>query len=308
MAIALIEAVHERGPDKPHQRLMLLALADHASPDGKCWPGIARLAQRCCIQPRQAKRTIAALEQAGWITVVRGRGSGHTNLYRLNLDRLLGQDSPGKGVTEDTPAREKVSSEAEKVSWEARETPGKGVMEDTRTVIPPDNPFENRQQSKRSRRASDARARAPLTDVDQAQEWLHAVHPLLAANRRTTPAARDAIAAGITPKQALDLFDAEGHKTESPPLLAALLGDLIHREADRRHREERERAERIEAQRARREAEQQPETPDSLDYPDHVAGLSPRRRAEWLFSEEGLAWQAEQMSPEQLAELQHGAG
>lgn len=303
MSIRLTRAVYDNGPRQRHLHTMLLALADHADDTGLCWPGIARLAQHCRIQPRQAKRTIAALEDEGWIAVRRGSGRGHTNLYQLNVDRLLGRTSPEKGVMGDTHAREKVSSRA-------GETPGKGVMGDTRTTNPPDNHQENRQQSKRPRHARAARPRAALTDVDQAKEWLSEVHPVLTANRLTIPPARDAIAAGITPQQALELFDAAGHKTGSAPLVARLLGDLISREVDRRNREELERAERIQAQRARREAEAQlePEPAELVDYPEHVADLSPRRRAEWLFSDEGRAWQAEHLTPEELAELEQGVG
>lgn len=64
------------------RRLVLLALADYADDAGYCWPGIATLARRCLLTPRQVIRVIADIEQAGEVLVLhRKRG----NRYAVNV-------------------------------------------------------------------------------------------------------------------------------------------------------------------------------------------------------------------------------
>jgi len=67
----------------PTERLLLLALADHANDDGVCWPSIERLANRTCISPGQARRLISKLVGDGRIQADRRGGYGRTSTYRL---------------------------------------------------------------------------------------------------------------------------------------------------------------------------------------------------------------------------------
>lgn len=73
------------------ERLVLLALADHAGEDGECWPHSARLAAKCSLTPKVVQRHLSALHERGLITKVerRKRPNGTLSgwLYRLEIER-----------------------------------------------------------------------------------------------------------------------------------------------------------------------------------------------------------------------------
>lgn len=72
------------------ERLVLLALADHAGEDGECWPHTARLAEKCALGPKVVQRHLTALHERGIITKVerrkRSNGTLAGWLYRLEID------------------------------------------------------------------------------------------------------------------------------------------------------------------------------------------------------------------------------
>ncbi|UHD15031.1 DnaT-like ssDNA-binding domain-containing protein [Thiocapsa bogorovii] len=57
----------------PAQRLVLLALAEHADEAGDCWPSLSRLAARAEVDRRTVTRCLAALEARGLIQRTRSR-------------------------------------------------------------------------------------------------------------------------------------------------------------------------------------------------------------------------------------------
>lgn len=65
----------------PAQRLVLLALAEHADEAGGCWPSLSRLAARAEVDRRTVTRCLAALEARGLIH--RARSRPQRTLYRL---------------------------------------------------------------------------------------------------------------------------------------------------------------------------------------------------------------------------------
>lgn len=78
---------------KPGQKLVLLALADHADDDGKCWPGIDRLAAKCECGRRKIIYTLAEFERMGLLRkesrTRHGAGSGRgreSNCYYLDVN------------------------------------------------------------------------------------------------------------------------------------------------------------------------------------------------------------------------------
>lgn len=84
------------------QRLVLLALADHAGDSGYCWPSMARIAQKVGIDKRMVMRHIGLLAKAGYITIMhrfRNDGSQTSNAYMLVLPTHAEYD----GVVDDTP-------------------------------------------------------------------------------------------------------------------------------------------------------------------------------------------------------------
>jgi len=94
MSVKVMSMVWEHGPAKASERLMLLAIADHADDSGAAFPGVERLARKCCVTLRPAQNTIRALERDGWMTVEVGGGRNNTNHYQINLDRLTTPPTP----------------------------------------------------------------------------------------------------------------------------------------------------------------------------------------------------------------------
>lgn len=74
-------------PIEPTQKLLLLAIADHADDAGfNAYPSIARLAERCTISERTVQRALRALEKDGWIAVQRRATRYQPTCYRVSLD------------------------------------------------------------------------------------------------------------------------------------------------------------------------------------------------------------------------------
>src|SRR6266516_5579630 len=78
------------------ERVVLLALAHHADPDGYCWPGLERIASMARVGTRATQTALAKLIEAEELGVLRGRGRGHASLYRV----VLGQEISSKSVDE----------------------------------------------------------------------------------------------------------------------------------------------------------------------------------------------------------------
>jgi len=95
------------GPEK----LVLMALADHADEDGICWPGNAHIARKCNLSQRSVQRHIKNLIDNGFMTAhrrYRDTGGQTSNRYVLNVDGVTichgGDDSVSwGGDTSDTP-------------------------------------------------------------------------------------------------------------------------------------------------------------------------------------------------------------
>ena len=69
-------------------KLVLMALADHADDDGICWPGIKGVAAKNRISERAVQRHLANLQEVGLLTVTpqyRLDGSRTTNLYQIQM-------------------------------------------------------------------------------------------------------------------------------------------------------------------------------------------------------------------------------
>ncbi|WP_157726435.1 helix-turn-helix domain-containing protein [Imhoffiella purpurea] len=90
----------------PTQKLVALALADHANEDRECWPSLSRLSTRTGLSPTALKDALNGLEQAQIVIRIRERGRATT--YRLGFNGRtprpgggLGRDAakPGDGST-----------------------------------------------------------------------------------------------------------------------------------------------------------------------------------------------------------------
>ena len=95
MSIDVTNKVWLRGPQDAKQRLLLMAIADHANDKGAAYPGVELLAQKSCQSVRNALRGIVKLELEGWIIVLRRRHGERArgNEYLINLAKLADEKS-----------------------------------------------------------------------------------------------------------------------------------------------------------------------------------------------------------------------
>lgn len=69
----------------PTEKIVLLALADQASDEGRqCWPSVARIARRCGLAHRTIRDALGRLEAKGHLT--RDHRDGATTDYRIHPD------------------------------------------------------------------------------------------------------------------------------------------------------------------------------------------------------------------------------
>ena len=86
-----------RSVGHPAQKLVLMALADHADDRGICHPGIDRIAEKVELAPRTVRRYLGDLVEAGHIQRRRRRrknGTLGTYQYRLRIPRQEGVQRP----------------------------------------------------------------------------------------------------------------------------------------------------------------------------------------------------------------------
>lgn len=86
MSIQLINAVFESLSLGPTDRLVMLALADHAGDNGTCYPSIARLCQRTGLGERAVQSAIRRLKDCGHLSARMGGGRGNATLYTLHIN------------------------------------------------------------------------------------------------------------------------------------------------------------------------------------------------------------------------------
>lgn len=85
------------------EKLIMLALADWANDDGRCWPSIAQIVERSSKSERTVQGALKSLEAKG--VLVRLMKPGHGTLYTLNprSDCTPAAVAPPQGTTK-TPA------------------------------------------------------------------------------------------------------------------------------------------------------------------------------------------------------------
>jgi uncharacterized phage protein (TIGR02220 family) len=72
----------------PTEKLILLALADHANDDGRCWPGMERVAQKTGFTRRAVVKSVKSLQAKGILRVTNRAVGGlkKSNVYTLIVD------------------------------------------------------------------------------------------------------------------------------------------------------------------------------------------------------------------------------
>ncbi|ARO14421.1 hypothetical protein BVG79_01075 [Ketogulonicigenium robustum] len=86
MSVKIMSAIWEAEGIDASECLVLIALADHADDEGRCYPSIARLCKRTKMSDRGVQKVIARLIEKGFVTVVQNAGRAGSNLYIINPD------------------------------------------------------------------------------------------------------------------------------------------------------------------------------------------------------------------------------
>lgn len=79
-----MSAVWDHSCETHTQKLVLLALADNANDEGKCWPSIATIARKCQLAERSVYRQLSRLGELNLLKYSSG-GGNKSNRYTLRL-------------------------------------------------------------------------------------------------------------------------------------------------------------------------------------------------------------------------------
>lgn len=109
MSIRIMSAIFESTRLAPTERLIMLALADHADDDGRCYPSIARLCQRTGLKERAIQGNIKKLAEQGYLTLIAGGGRGNANLFIIHTNPASAAGNAGdKPRTRNTVSDDKT--------------------------------------------------------------------------------------------------------------------------------------------------------------------------------------------------------
>lgn len=90
MSIEAMNWAYQQTTGRSTAKSVLVALANQADSDGKCWPSIAYIAKRVEIEPRSVMRNITYLIDNGFMERERRGGDGEgrkTNIYHMKMQR-----------------------------------------------------------------------------------------------------------------------------------------------------------------------------------------------------------------------------
>lgn len=91
--------------------LVLLALADWADDDGRCWPSLIAMATKARLSKRQVCRIVSRLRDDGVLSRVAGNGRGNRTHYQIKSDVLSPFMRSRKSDADDTVSTaERVTS------------------------------------------------------------------------------------------------------------------------------------------------------------------------------------------------------
>lgn len=71
------------------QKFLLVALADHADDDGRCWPSLGKLERKTCASRRGILLAFRALESAGLVSRARSSDGKTSTMYTLHMGGQL---------------------------------------------------------------------------------------------------------------------------------------------------------------------------------------------------------------------------
>lgn len=111
MSVEAMAWVWKNGPNDPTERLVLLAIADHADDHGWCYPSMIGIATKACVTERGARGIVRRLEAGGWIAVKVGGGRGGKSRYCVLMVK-----NPERETRNDVPVNENPERETRNVA------------------------------------------------------------------------------------------------------------------------------------------------------------------------------------------------
>ncbi|WP_306150679.1 helix-turn-helix domain-containing protein [Roseovarius sp. MMSF_3281] len=140
MSIKIMSAVYDGDLTDIYEVSVLLALANHADDEGRCYPSLKRIAKLARVTERGVQKIVKRLEDRGYLDVQINKGPKGTNLYRVIPEpRPLLDQMEGYPRTEFTPNPETYTPERgspHPPNTKAK-TPERGSPETSGTVIEP---------------------------------------------------------------------------------------------------------------------------------------------------------------------------
>ena len=86
MSVRITRAVWEHSKQAGSNLLILLAIADMADDDGRCWPGHDTLADACRVTRRSIINSLNQVEQSGELYIDHSRGRMRSNTYFITVN------------------------------------------------------------------------------------------------------------------------------------------------------------------------------------------------------------------------------
>ncbi|MDQ7262689.1 helix-turn-helix domain-containing protein [Paracoccus sp. PS-1] len=130
MSVKIMSAVFESETLGPTERLIMLALADHADDTGRCYPSMQRLCQRTGLSERAVQVNIKKLQGQGYIKVVSGGGKGRPNIYFVSAN-------PAPETPHQKPRFSNTVSDDIQTPHLTTPNPAPDAPEPSRTIIEP---------------------------------------------------------------------------------------------------------------------------------------------------------------------------
>ena len=191
MSIKLMAMVWESGPEDHAQKLVLLAIADHANDEGMAYPSMARIARKCSMTERGARAVIRKLESAGWLRTKVGGARCGTSIYYVqtpenrsqNPERETRNDKPGMinpeyDCTETRndvpPNHHRTIKDTSENFFDAEKTFAPSKRDDVQKAVEVFNQAAKRKGWPKALKLTDARQRgikARLSDVGGLSGW-----------------------------------------------------------------------------------------------------------------------------------------
>jgi hypothetical protein len=104
MSVKVSAWVWENGPEQTSEKLLLLALADHANDDGICYPSVDRLSIMVACSPRHVRRLRDSLIEQGYLSKIQFGGMvgdvKRSNVYKVNYKDFDSQKRTPTSVSE----------------------------------------------------------------------------------------------------------------------------------------------------------------------------------------------------------------